>query len=89
MRSWHVDERADADYGSVEFWDEALLVNAHDALALAKRLSVSDDFERTNLGAGWTTSTSLSTGRIQLTSASGAASDGTRSVAKPDLRRVV
>jgi hypothetical protein len=40
---------------------------------------VSDDFERTTLGTGtvWTTYSSLSTGRIQLTTASGAASGTT------------
>jgi tetratricopeptide (TPR) repeat protein len=46
MRSWHVDAKAHTDYASVEFWDNALLANAHEALATARRLLASEDFQR-------------------------------------------
>src|SRR5688572_4969322 len=45
MRSWHVDGAAHADYASVEFWDNALLANAHDALAMARRLVEGTEFD--------------------------------------------
>ena len=46
MRSWHVGAGTNADFGSVGFWDDLLLANAHDALALAQRLFAGSDFEQ-------------------------------------------
>ena len=46
MRSWHVGAGANADFGSVDFWDDLLLANAHEALALAQRLFASPGFEQ-------------------------------------------
>jgi CHAT domain-containing protein/tetratricopeptide (TPR) repeat protein len=46
MRSWHVDEGAQGEFASVEFWDNALLASAGDALTLARRLIAAAGFEQ-------------------------------------------